>query len=335
MLSTNFNIHGVDVNFISNHKEIFYQVKSELRHTLVHPVAYKKDKIFYFWAGNQRTAPSPLKKMITNNPLEVINKQIQTVVDYRPLHAAVLANSSFNHDEALLACVSLIGYLVRFALFRRIEAVGFHTAGVSLKNKAILLPGQSGSGKSTLSYYFAASGYKILSDEECLLQIDNSKVVVYGLARFLRLDEDFFQSKEGLTLKKKMKLRPYEAFGEKGYTIDLRFFNPRIFQRKANLKLICTLVNKCVDEPKIKLLEHQEAFEFLLDCFESTAINKNNDPMTNFLQKYNEIGFRVCETLVQNYPIYQLTYNIETQGPLVPQLIKELFNQTLYSERIT
>jgi hypothetical protein len=327
MFSANLQIHNVGIDFISNSKEVFYAVKSEMSHAISWRPQIKKDKVLYFWKGNEKTAPTPLKRLIYNKNKEQVNSNFQTLVNYGNLNMGVLAKGNYNHDEAVLVCVSLIGYLVRFALFRRVKAVGFHAASFAWRNKGVLLPGTSGAGKTTLSYFFTQAGFKFLSDEETIVQRNSYGMEILGLPRRLRLDELFFRTEEGRKVQRRFQVSDYAAFGEKGYCLDLRNLRPKIYQRKAGLKLICVLANEEIAEPVLNPLDKEQAMHMLIESFESVAsYNKSKDSVNGLLQYYNSTGFTYVEKLVEKYPVYHLRYDIEKHGRQIPELIKSFLN---------
>lgn len=328
MYSTNLQIHNVGINFISNSKAVFYAVKSEMSHAIAWRPQIKKDKVLYFWKGNEKTAPAPLKRLFYNYNKEQVNPNFQTVVNYGNLNMGVLAKGNYNHDEAVLVCISLIGYLVRFALFRRVKAVGFHAASFSWRNKGVLLPGNTGAGKTTLSYFFTKAGFKFLSDEETIVLRNSFGIELLGLPRRLRLDEHFIKTEEGRNVQRRFKLFNYEAFGEKGSCLDLRNIRPKIFQRKANLKLICVLTNEEIAEPVLNPLDKQQALQMLIENFESVAsFKKSKDSVNGLLQHYNSTGFAYVEKLIEKYPVYHLCYDIEKHSRQIPELIKSYLNK--------
>ncbi|MFQ5706385.1 MAG: hypothetical protein ACE5HO_02995 [bacterium] len=327
MYLAKFRIHGVGIDFVSNSKRIFHAVKSELGHVVELRPQLRKDKVLYFWNGSGTVVPRPLKKLMRNSQAEKVTSKIRTVVDHGKLQMGILAKEHFNQDEGLLVCLSLINFLVRFTLFRRIRAVGFHAAACSWRNRGLLLPGASGAGKTTLSYFLAKAGFKHLSDEDSLLHNSSRGAEILGLQRRLRLEELFFNSKEGQFLVNKYKMPQYRAFGEQGLCFDLRKLKPTAYQRRAQLKSICILENEQIETPELSLLDGDQALASLLESFEAVAIDSNsNEPAQRIVTRYNASGFQFVNDLIANYPVYHLRYDIEKHDRLIPRMMKEILD---------
>lgn len=84
----------------------------------------------------------------------------------------------------------LTGTILAVLCFQR-GLVPLHASAVDIGGRALLLSGHSGAGKSTLAAAFSARGYRLLSDDLCALQIDDSATpMIYPAFPRLRLWKD-------------------------------------------------------------------------------------------------------------------------------------------------
>ena len=106
-------------------------------------------------------------------PQAIFNVDGQT-----PFHPLPRSQSLLFFEWGLNWCVATMAH--RFLIF--------HAAALERGGRAILLPGEPGTGKSTLCAALAFHGWRLLSDEQALL--DLSSGLVYGLARPISLKNE-------------------------------------------------------------------------------------------------------------------------------------------------
>ena len=84
----------------------------------------------------------------------------------------------------------LLGSAMGAALHQR-GLLPLHATSVEIDGRAIAFVGQSGAGKSTLAAWFNDLGYRVLSDDVCVVHgVDGDRPEVYPAVRHIRLCRD-------------------------------------------------------------------------------------------------------------------------------------------------
>ncbi|HEV7289696.1 hypothetical protein [Sphingomonas sp.] len=92
--------------------------------------------------------------------------------------------------DAPMIRVFLLGTVLAILCFQR-GLVPLHASAVDIHGRALLISGVSGAGKSTLATAFSMSGYRLLSDDLCALQlIEGQPLRILSAFPRVRLWED-------------------------------------------------------------------------------------------------------------------------------------------------
>ncbi len=107
--------------------------------------------------------------------------------------------------ESRNARIFLLATIMAVVLLQR-GSMPLHASGIIKDNKLILFTGDSGAGKSTTLAYLVSKGYRIFTDDVCVLQTDPvNEQIIQGIASYpmlklwddaiLKLENDSFSDK--------------------------------------------------------------------------------------------------------------------------------------------
>ena len=123
----------------------------------------------------------------------------------------------------------LLGSVMAFVLFRK-GLIPLHASGILKNDKAILFTGESGAGKSTTTAQLALRGYKIFTDDICVIGKDGLGTASYPMMKLW--DDTLATLNDPAYSNKDFRLKPdldkyghffHDSFHEEATAIDTIF----------------------------------------------------------------------------------------------------------------
>jgi len=199
------------------------------------------------------------------------------------------------------------------AILHQRNAIPLHASGIFHKDGVVLFCGNSGSGKSTIISAFRQKGYKVFTDDVCVLQkLPDGTIAVVPSYPMIKLWKDSYE-KQGLAMtSEESRIRPQlPKYGN--------FFHEVFDVTPQTVKQFFILEsNNLVSGVQIKVLSSLQAF---------AEIQKNSyrPVQMNVMQK-RDIHFEMISTLIKGIPVYktQRQANVNTIAELVASIESKL-----------
>lgn len=180
------------------------------------------------------------------------------------------------------------------AVLHQRNTIPFHASAIHYKDGVVLFCGNSGAGKSTTVTNLQTKGYKVFSDDVCVLKEGEQKDEMFALPSYpvVKLWADSFV-KSGLELASENdQLRPgihkYARCFHEGYEIEPRKI----------LQVFILVKDKDIQDAEISRL-------FGLDAFKLLGFNSYRLLQTNAMKKRN-IHFSNMSRLASTVPVFKI-----------------------------
>ncbi len=174
---------------------------------------------------------------LIKKPFSQLNKDeyilnVKGVCRYYASHGKTVVFEQGEESELLSVRLFLLGTIMAAILFQRGE-IPMHASAIIKDGQLILFAGNSGVGKSTLLASLSNLGYKVFSDDVCVLKIDKDNKVT-GTASYpmIKLWEDTLEKLNNTEFNKDYKVRPqlpkfgqffYQTFNKETIPLDKIF----------------------------------------------------------------------------------------------------------------
>lgn len=197
------------------------------------------------------------------------------------------------------------------AILHQRDTISLHASAIEHNGGLVLFCGQSGTGKSTTATMFQQKGFKIISDDVCVLKMDGDILSAVPSYPMMKLWEDSF-AKAGLPIAEEAdKIRPHMP----KYA---RFFHDNFDITPKPVKKVFVLENRNVDKVTIEPLNAISAFK---------ELQKNTYRLVqmNAMQKRNS-HFAVISKLTVVAQVYKIC---RPNGSNTLSTVIDLVTQTL------
>lgn len=242
--------------------------------------------------------------------------QIDQVASYYALNGAeILVQAHAGSDEKSVR-LFLLGSVMA-AVLHQLDRVVLHASAVMVDHEAVLFCGRSGAGKSTTVTLLQQAGYKVFSDDVCVLKASTdsgSQVEAYPSYPMIKLWRDTFDLLNLSPGERVHKIRP--ALPKYGQFFH-HHFKPGAIPVRAVFILHKDLT---IAEPVIHPLSALDGFKYL---------QKNNYRNLQITaMKKQELHFKTLAQLASAVPVYKLS-RPETGDTtvLVAGLIQQYINK--------
>jgi hypothetical protein len=232
-------------------------------------------------------------------PFSSINKNeylldIKNICKYYAANGNILiAEPADGTDERSIRLFAL-GVVMAAILYQRM-LIPLHASAIIKDGKLVLFTGNSGAGKSTLIAHLITQGYRIFTDDICIINVDNDSKELTGVASYpmIKLWDDAIAQLDNEMFTLDFKVRPklpkfgqffYDSFDSGAYPIDKIFvLNP---VENATEITVC----KMMHAQSFKLLDRQ---------------TYKNHLITNSALRAHH--FAVLLQLAQTTPVFEIT----------------------------
>ena len=143
---------------------------------------------------------------VSMSPTEYLLKFVNIANYYVNLGNKIIVEPFAGADEKSVRLFLLSNAMA--AILHQRDTISLHASAIEHNEGLVLFCGQSGAGKSTTVTMLQQQGYKIISDDVCVLKIEGDVITAVPSYPMVKLWEDSF-AKTGLTIgEEAYKIRP-------------------------------------------------------------------------------------------------------------------------------